>query len=123
VMEKIKAAIADCLAQRPGSTMADIKVACLGLAFKPDIDDLRESPAVEITKRIAEFGCQVLAVEPNLNVLPQILNCPNLFLTSLAEAVSVADVVCTLVKHREFVDGRALIIKHSKVIDPVGLLS
>lgn len=74
VLEKVKAAIADCLAQKPGSTMADIKVACLGLAFKPDIDDLRESPAVEISQNISKLGCQVLAVEPNIATLPESLS-------------------------------------------------
>ena len=65
VLDKVKVAIADVLSEQPNKTMADVKVACLGLAFKPDIDDLRESPAVEITQHIAQLGCQVLAVEPN----------------------------------------------------------
>ena len=41
-------------------------VACLGLAFKPDIDDLRESPAVEVAEKLQAAGCEVIAVEPNL---------------------------------------------------------
>lgn len=123
VLEKVKAAIADCLAQKPGSTMADVRVACLGLAFKPDIDDLRESPAVEITQHIAQLGCQVLAVEPNIETLPQKLGKPNLLLSSLTDVLSTADVLCLLVKHREFVEGRGSIASHSKVVDSVGLLS
>lgn len=121
VLEKVKAAIADCLAQKPGSTMADVKVACLGLAFKPDIDDLRESPAVEITQHIAQLGCQVLAVEPNIEALPQSLEAPNLALSSF-NAISSADVLCILVKHREFVAGRESIASHSRIVDSVGLL-
>ena len=70
VLDKVKASITDTLVANPGKTMADIKVACLGLAFKPDIDDLRESPAVEITQNIAKIGCQVLAVEPNIETRP-----------------------------------------------------
>lgn len=121
VLEKVKAAIADCLAQKPGSTMADIKVACLGLAFKPNIDDLRESPAVEITKHIAKLGCRVLAVEPNIEALPQSLEASNLALSSYS-AISSADVLCILVKHREFVAVSESIASHSKVVDSIGLL-
>lgn len=121
VLEKVKAAIADVLAKKSGSTMADIKVACLGLAFKPDIDDLRESPAVEITQHITQLGCQVLAVEPNIDALPQSLEAPNLALSSF-NAISSADVLCILVKHREFVAARESIASHSRIVDSVGLL-
>lgn len=123
VLEKVKAAIADCLAQKLDSTMADIKVACLGLAFKPDIDDLRESPAVEITQHIAQLGCQVLAVEPNIDTLPQKLGKPNLFLSSLNDVLSTADVLCVLVKHREFIEELVNIQANPNVIDTVGLLT
>lgn len=123
VLEKVKLTISDLLAKKPGESIADIKVACLGLAFKPDIDDLRESPAVEITKNIAKLGCQVLAVEPNIDALPQSLDTPNLTLTSFINALSASDVLCLLVKHREFVEGREAIVNHSKVVDSVGLLS
>jgi UDP-N-acetyl-D-mannosaminuronic acid dehydrogenase len=123
VLEKVKAAIADGLAQKPGSTMADIKVACLGLAFKPDIGDLRESPAVEITQHIAQLGCQVLAVEPNIETLPQKLSKANLSLVSITDVLTTADVLCVLVKHREFVEKLANIQAHPNVIDAVGLLA
>lgn len=123
VLDKIKAAIADVLASNPGATMADIKVACLGLAFKPDIDDLRESPAVEITEKVAHLGCGVLAVEPNIEALPGKLAAPNLGLVALEEALAKADVVCVLVKHRPFVDAATLIKNHGKAIDAVGLFA
>lgn len=122
VLEKVKAAIADVLADNPSKTMADVKVACLGLAFKADIDDLRESPAVEITEKISDFGCQVLAVEPNIEVLPNKLVRGNLVFSSLEKALPVADVLCVLVGHRSFTDGKQLIMQHAKIIDEVGLL-
>jgi len=122
VLKKVKTAIADCLAQKPGSTMADVKVACLGLAFKPDIDDLRESPAVEITQHIAQLGCQVLAVEPNIENLPQKLRNSNLLLSSLTDVLATADILCVLVKHRMFDEEFANIQAHPSVIDAVGLL-
>jgi UDP-N-acetyl-D-mannosaminuronic acid dehydrogenase len=122
VVDKVKAAVADTLAQKPGSTMKDIKVACLGLAFKPDIDDLRESPAVEITRQVAGLGCQILAVEPNIDALPKRMDEPNLVLSALEEAIAGADVVCVLVKHREFIEYVHSIARHTRVVDAVGLL-
>lgn len=122
VVQKLKVAIADTLAQKPGNTMADIKVACLGLAFKPDIDDLRESPAVAITRQVAGLGCRILAVEPNIKTLPKPLDQSNLVLSALDDAIAGADVVCVLVKHREFVEYLHSIARHTRVVDAVGLL-
>lgn len=121
VLEKVRAAIADVLREKPGSSMADVKVACLGLAFKPNIDDLRESPAVEITQHIAQLGCQVLAVEPNIEALPQKLSFPNMTLSQLSDAIATADVVCVLVKHSAFVDALENIRERGAIIDSVGL--
>jgi UDP-N-acetyl-D-mannosaminuronic acid dehydrogenase len=123
VLDKIKAAIVDALAEKPGSCMAEIKVACLGLAFKPDIDDLRESPAVEITQNVVKLGCQVLAVEPNIDSLPGKLSAPNLSHAVLDFALANADVVCVLVKHRSFIEIATEIRKHARALDAVGLFS
>jgi UDP-N-acetyl-D-mannosaminuronic acid dehydrogenase len=122
VLGKVKVAITDALAANPSKTMADIKVACLGLAFKPDIDDLRESPAVEIALGIAKLGCNVLAVEPNVEELPQKLCQPKLGLTSLEEALAEAHVVCVLVKHRAFTEVVGDLRQMPMLIDAVGLL-
>ncbi|WP_440900088.1 UDP-N-acetyl-D-mannosamine dehydrogenase [Actinosynnema sp.] len=80
-------------------------VAALGLAFKPDIDDMRESPALDITRELARRlpGGTVLAVEPNVEELPGHLDGQdNIRLAGLDEAVAQADVVALLVDHREF---------------------
>jgi len=80
------------------------KIACLGLAFKPDIDDLRESPALEITKMLSDnVNFDILAVEPNISQLPAVLeNRKNITLVSIKEAVDAADIIVVLVKHQEF---------------------
>lgn len=122
VLEKVKAAIVDTLVQEPGKTMAEVKVACLGLAFKPDIDDLRESPALDIAQKVAALGCQVLAVEPNIEVLPSKLAGTHVALTPLEESLAKADVVCVLVKHHPFVAAVEIIRQHALSIDAVGLL-
>jgi len=79
-------------------------IACLGLAFKPDIDDLRESPALEITKHLTKEGLgTVLAVEPNIKVLPDKAR-GDFTLVSLDEALAKADVFVVLVKHKGFLE-------------------
>lgn len=80
-------------------------IAALGLAFKADIDDLRESPAVAITKKLAERlpAAKVLAVEPNVTELPKKLTgITNVELADLDTALEAADVVLLLVDHKEF---------------------
>ncbi|MNC01619.1 UDP-N-acetyl-D-glucosamine 6-dehydrogenase [compost metagenome] len=63
VLDKVKIAVAELLQKNPLKTAYEITIACFGLAFKPDIDDLRESPAVSITQKIAAFHpVRVLAV-------------------------------------------------------------
>ncbi|ARP55268.1 UDP-N-acetyl-D-mannosamine dehydrogenase [Alcaligenes faecalis] len=123
VVEKVKAAIAGVLSLRPDARMADIKVACLGLAFKPDIDDLRESPAVGVSKKIASLGCKVQAVEPNISELPAKLQGMGIELSAMGSAMADADVVCVLVKHRPFIEQLAEIRKHAQCIDVVGLFA
>ncbi|HIW29633.1 MAG TPA: UDP-N-acetyl-D-mannosamine dehydrogenase [Candidatus Luteococcus avicola] len=80
-------------------------IAALGLAFKADIDDLRESPAVAITQKLAERlpAAKVLAVEPNVTELPKKLTgIANVELADLDTALETADVVLLLVDHKEF---------------------
>jgi UDP-N-acetyl-D-mannosaminuronic acid dehydrogenase len=72
-------------------------VACMGLAFKPNIDDLRESPAKYITSRIiSEARAEVLVVEPNVP------NHKSFIMMNYKEAYEKADIVVWLVSHKEF---------------------
>jgi UDP-N-acetyl-D-mannosaminuronic acid dehydrogenase len=72
------------------------KVACMGLAFKPDIDDLRESPALYIARRLKADGLDVLAVEPNIESHKEFS------IVDYKEALKLADIVVFLVAHKEF---------------------
>ncbi len=76
-------------------------VACLGLAFKANVDDLRESPAVEIAAALAAAGLSVLAVEPHVQALPPAL-AGKAQLVDLPTALARANVVVLLVDHRAF---------------------
>lgn len=72
------------------------KVACMGLAFKPDIDDLRESPALYIARRLKAEGLDILAVEPNIESHKEFE------IVDYKDAIKQADVVTFLVAHKEF---------------------
>jgi len=101
VINKVKLAISDFLQANPNKTAKDVTVACYGLAFKADIDDLRESPALNITKQIAELHSgTVIAVEPNINELPSEINQVQLAIFETAK--NVADIHLLLVDHKEF---------------------
>src|SRR5690606_39643323 len=71
VLRKVQEAVSQHLKENPGKTAADVTIACYGLTFKADIDDLRESPALEIVKRLAEeHPGRIRVAESNIDTLP-----------------------------------------------------
>ncbi|TCM68381.1 UDP-N-acetyl-D-mannosaminuronic acid dehydrogenase [Acinetobacter calcoaceticus] len=91
------------------------KVALLGLAFKPNIDDLRESPAVGIAQALGtNQAIELLLVEPNIQTLPA--NISNGALVALDDAIAQADVIAELVKHDEFQEQK----NNKKILSFVG---
>jgi UDP-N-acetyl-D-mannosaminuronic acid dehydrogenase len=123
VVDKVKTAITDTLAANPNKPFTEVTVACLGLSFKPDIDDLRESPAVGICLELAKLGCKTLAVEPHIQQLPAKFANKQIELTELNNALAKADVVCVLVRHTAFTQAKAKIASTNRIIDAVGLFS
>ncbi|MFN6925947.1 MAG: UDP-N-acetyl-D-mannosamine dehydrogenase [Tabrizicola sp.] len=100
VLAKVRQAIGAHLMAHPGKSAADVRIALYGLAFKPDIDDLRESPALDIARHIAaEHPGPIRIVEPNIPDLPPGLGTATL--TDLPEAAG-ADVHVMLVDHASF---------------------
>ena len=98
-------------------------VALLGLAFKANIDDLRESPALQIAQRLAEraSSAEILAVEPHVEELPASLQgLSNVTLTALDEALERADVIVLLVDHDVFKQVPASQRSSATVIDTRG---
>ncbi|HDZ3615332.1 TPA: UDP-N-acetyl-D-mannosamine dehydrogenase [Mannheimia haemolytica] len=121
VISKMNEAVIYAL-QKTGKSIDQIKIACLGLAFKPDIDDLRESPALKITEKLAEkYPNQVFAVEPNVEELPKKLANKNISLISVDEALEVADVVVVLVDHSEFKLVKPVFLNDICVVDTKGI--
>lgn len=112
---------------RVSQEIADIenpKIAAFGLAFKPDIDDLRESPALNITAELAvkNPNAEILAVEPNVHELPSVLaDKSNVRLTELQEAIDCADVIVVLVDHKEFKSVEPATVAGKKIVDTKGL--
>jgi UDP-N-acetyl-D-mannosaminuronic acid dehydrogenase len=95
----------------------------LGLAFKADIDDLRQSPAVDVVRLLAttQPHHRVLAVEPHVNQLPQSLaELPNVELAESRDAIRESNTVVLLVDHQSFKDLDTELLRGKNIIDTRG---
>jgi UDP-N-acetyl-D-mannosaminuronic acid dehydrogenase len=107
VVERVRA----CAAQ-----VREPVIACLGLSFKADVDDLRESPAVEIVRELArERVGQLLVVEPHL------ISHPEFELARLEDAITRANIVLVLVDHKQFKRLRRDVLNEKLLVDTRGL--
>ena len=96
-------------------------IACLGLAYKKDVDDLRESPAVEIVRKLAQAEAgELLVVEPYINRLPPELTEFGLVLHDFDDALDRANLVLLLVDHMSFLQVDRDLLKDKFVIDTRG---
>ena len=121
VINKVKLAVEEHLRTNPEKTAEDVTIACFGLAFKPDIDDLRESPALEITTHLAHLCAgNLLVVEPNIEVLPAALQeCAQL--VNVEQALACAQIVVMLVRHKEFREVPEISLREMPIIDACGI--
>lgn len=102
VLDKFNTAVKGYLQNHLTKNEEDVSVACFGLAFKPDIDDLRESPSLAIAEAIAMLHPgKLLLVEPNIDELPDRLRGKGI-LVGMDEALQQADIALLLVAHRPF---------------------
>lgn len=116
VLDQINAALAQ-ISRRPA------RVACLGLAFKPDIDDLRESPALRIASCVAEIAdVRLWVVEPNIEQLPPALS-GKAELIELDAALSAADLLVLLVDHKQFRNVPSSALAEKALVDTRGIWS
>jgi UDP-N-acetyl-D-mannosaminuronic acid dehydrogenase len=122
VLEQVRTKLDEWHKANPNLGREDARVAVLGVAFKPDIDDLRESPALGIAKKISLMGCKTMVVEPNIEELPPSLVDDNVSLVEVERAFK-ADIICILVKHSAFNKVKEKLVSHESVLDAVGLLA
>jgi UDP-N-acetyl-D-mannosaminuronic acid dehydrogenase len=104
--------------------MVEPTIAAIGLAFKANVDDLRESPAVQIVGELADAlpDVSVLTVEPYVTELPKVLAARNnVQLVGLAAALEVADIVVVLVGHTAFSAVKRSALQGKVVFDTIGL--
>jgi UDP-N-acetyl-D-mannosaminuronic acid dehydrogenase len=122
VIDKVKFTVAEYLKANPTKTAKDIIIACLGLAFKPDIDDLRESPAIEISTRLADLHSgELLVVEPHIEASPAVLN-DRAQLVSVEQALAQAHIAVILVGHSVFKKQDDSVWNRLIVVDICGIL-
>lgn len=101
-------------------------IAALGIAFKPDIDDLRESPALSIVQQMAEKWPEktILVAEPNVDALPESLTAyQNVQLVDASHAISSSPVVAVLVDHTPFKSIEKSALEGKNVVDTRGMWS
>jgi UDP-N-acetyl-D-mannosaminuronic acid dehydrogenase len=114
VLEKVK---------RSAARLRNPVIACLGLSYKADIDDMRESPALHIVETLSrERVGKLLVVEPNIKQLPSSLrNAKNTTLAGLRDAMVAADIILLLVDHKQFRRIDQDLLKPKITIDTRGL--
>ena len=92
-------------------------IACMGLTFKPDIDDLRESPSLEITENLIRSNFNVIAVEPNIE------KSKSINLVGYEDAIEKADILLFLVAHKVFKAIDLDSLKGKVVVDVCGIFN
>lgn len=117
VLRKIKeAAIAS------GKDRSSLSIACMGLAFKPNIDDLRESPALMIAKEIGKMGFfKQFLVEPNIVDIPAGFDVNTTELITLEKAIASSNIIVLLVDHSQFREMDIALLANKKVVDTRGI--
>ncbi|MDE0661083.1 MAG: UDP-N-acetyl-D-mannosamine dehydrogenase [Gammaproteobacteria bacterium] len=96
-------------------------IACLGLAYKADVGDLRESPAIEIVKKLrTRITGRIVVVEPHIDNLPVELADDGIDLVDLDEALEGATVAVLLTDHREFLEIDPGCLRGKRLVDTRG---
>jgi UDP-N-acetyl-D-mannosaminuronic acid dehydrogenase len=117
VLEKINQAVME-----TGKDKSELQIACLGLTFKPDIDDLRESPALEIAQKVSLMGfAKHYLVEPNIKKIPEGFDPQSSELVDLDTALVEANVIVLLVDHASFKMIDLALLSDKQVVDTKGI--
>ncbi len=121
VINKVNEAV-EAYAAKTGKPKSEVQIVCYGLAFKPNIDDLRESPALAITQAlVAMYPNQIAAVEPNVSLDDKALLDKGISLMAYEKNASVIDVAVLLVDHQEFLGEKPMFNKNTIIVDTKGI--
>lgn len=105
-----------------GIQLNHLKIACLGITFKPDIDDLRESPALHITEVLSKrYPDQLLIVEPNITEIPKTLLQNGAQYVELETALKEANMIVLLVDHASFKSIKPSLRSDQRIFDAKGV--
>lgn len=120
VVNKVKLAIAEFLQANPSKSAKEVRITCFGLAFKADIDDLRESPSLAIAQEIAKTHPSAINfVEPNIDSLPSSIS-NNATLIDFDGSLEKTDIAVVLVDHSQFKSIK-FVPNDLKVVDTKGI--
>lgn len=122
VIEKVKEAVKNCV-EKTGKSENEVSIVCYGLAFKANIDDLRESPALAITKELVNiYPEQVSAVEPNIDDDHNVIKQNGLLFKTYDDAMVDSDIHVILVDHKEFIEKPLTLTDEQILIDTKGII-
>ncbi len=121
VIDKIKSAVTEISMEASSRQPKDVSIACFGITFKPNIDDLRESPSLRIAEKLSKLhDGPLFIVEPNIAALPDTLaECAEL--VEIDEAIIRSDILIFLVAHRQFWKISDSLLNNAHVIDVCGI--
>ena len=110
--------------RRAAERFRDPRIALLGLSYKPNVDDLRESPALHITEKLLNTDTgEIYVVDPHVKAAPpSIAGKPRMHFVGLQDALKEADIVVLLVQHDQFRDLDRRLLSEKILIDTVGVL-
>lgn len=121
VIKQVNNAV-EAVSAKTGKAKQDVKIVCYGLAFKPDIDDLRESPALMITEKLMQqYPGQVSAVEPNVHEVVDHHGKKDIVLIDYTQSAEIADVGVLLVNHKEFMERKPEFQTDALIVDTKGI--
>lgn len=121
VVDKVKQAVSDYLQENPDKSAKDVTIACYGITFKADIDDLRESPALAIVEQLCDWHSgSIQVIEPNVASLPVSLSAAQ---HTSVETVKKSAIHLMLVDHKVFQLVSKSLVEDSIMLDMRGVWS
>lgn len=104
--------------------ISDLSIAILGITYKPNSNDLRNSPALKVAEKVTKIAFKnIFIAEPNLVSLPNNLNLPYVSLKNVDQCLKDADIALVLVSHDQFLEVTNSSFANIRCLDTVGLLN